>query len=334
MKQLIFKSRASRFALCAGLSMLSLFSCKQETIEPEVLNESSSVAAVDAATDIQIISCMEVNNTNPLNNLSLTLSSTGEPLIDMVILFSSNINVDPQTGEVIITHNENVTHILENRQKYLQPLKDKGMKVILSILGNHDKSGVANLDAQTAQAFAQKVKNTCDDYGLDGVFYDDEYSAYQNPPPAGFVQPSNQAAARLCYETKLAMPDKLVMVYVYSRTAHFGGSNAIPQAEAGEYIDYALHDYLQSYDLTNNYPGLPRSGWGMSSGEYALNRYPTATALTNLRNGGYGAHMIFSFDPTRSNFASNQRPALENLANILFDDQLLVDQTQIYAKDW
>lgn len=333
MRKLIFKKKTSWLALCVCLGSINLFSCSKEGLDSEAISETTSQAAVDAG-DIQIISCMEVNNTNPLNNLSLTLSSTGEPLIDMVILFSSNINVDRETGEVEITHNENVTHLLENRQKYLQPLKDKGMKVILSILGNHDESGVANLDEQTAQAFAQKIKNTCETYDLDGVFFDDEYSAYQTPVPPGFVTPSNQAAARLCYETKLAMPSKLVMVYVYSRTGNFAGTNAIPQAEAGEYIDYALHDYLQSYDLTNYYPGLPRSGWGMSSAEYALNRYPTTTALNNLRAGGYGAHMIFSFDPTRSNFSSNQQPALENLATILFDDQLVVDQTQIYAKDW
>ena len=208
------------------------------------------------------------------------------------------------------------------------------MKVILSILGNHDRSGVANLGEQTAREFAREIRDVCAAYDLDGVFFDDEYSRYETPAPAGFVTPSYQAAARLCYETKLAMPEKLVMVYVYSLTGNFGGANAIPQAQAGEYVDYALHDYLASFDLTNRYPGLPRSGWGMSSGEYGLNRYPTTTALRNLRSGGYGAHMIFAFDPNRANFSSRQMPALQNIASILFDDELVFDTNHRYAKDW
>ena len=72
----------------------------------------------------------------------------------------------------------------------------------------------------------------------------------------------------------------------------------------------------------------------MSSGEYGLNRYPTTTALRNLRSGGYGAHMIFAFDPNRANFSSRQMPALQNIASILFDDELVFDTNHRYAKDW
>lgn len=300
-----------------------------------LVKDVSKLPNADKSTGIKIISCMEVNDTNPLNNLSITLKNSGKPLVDMVILFSSNINYSEQLGKVIITHNPNVTHILENKEKYLKPLKDRGIKVILSILGNHDKSGVANLNGEAAKAFAQEIAATCKAYDLDGVFFDDEYSSYYfSNIPAGFVYPSAKAAANLCYETKKAMPDKLIMVYVYSRTGNFGGSNAIAEAPAGAYVDYALHDYLGSYSLTNAYPGLARSGWGMSSGEYAQGRFPTTTALNNIRTGGYGAHMIFAFDPNRANFTSRQKPALENIAKILFDDELVYDPAKKYAKDW
>ncbi len=298
------------------------------------VRDNSNLPSPDKSTGIKIISCMEVNDTNPLNNLSLTLRDSGKPLVDMVILFSSNINYNAQTGKVIITHNPNVTHILENKEKYLKPLKDKGMKVILSILGNHDRSGVANLGPVAAKQFAQEIRATCEAYDLDGVFFDDEYSAYQTPVPPGFESPSNKAAARLCYETKQAMPDKLVMVYVYGRTNNFGGSsNAIAEAQAGDYVDYALHDYLRSTSLSSAYPGLPTSRWGMWSGEYVLNRYPTVSNLRSLRSGGYGAHMIFAFDPNRSNW-NNQRTALNNIAVELFSDVLVYDEAHKYAKDW
>ncbi|TDS09744.1 glycoside hydrolase family 18 protein [Sphingobacterium paludis] len=342
MSYLIMQKTAKFRNLVLGLSALLFLSCKQEVLDvapaEEALITSNQdqlpVASAEKSTGIKIVSCMEVNDTNPLNNLSLTLKNSGKPLVDMVILFSSNINYDQQTGKVRVTHNDNVTHLLENKDKYLKPLKDRGMKVILSILGNHDRAGVANLDEQTARDFASEIRNVCATYDLDGVFFDDEYSRYENPPPPGFVTPSYRAAARLCYETKMAMPEKLVMVYVYSLTGDFGGANAIPQAQAGAYIDYALHDYLASFDLSTRYPGLPRSGWGMSSGEYALNRYPTTAALQNLRSGGYGAHLIFAFDPNRANFSSRQMPALQNIASILFDDELVFDTTHRYTKDW
>ncbi|MFZ4861781.1 BT_3987 domain-containing protein [Sphingobacterium sp. Mn56C] len=298
------------------------------------VNDLSSVPSTAKSTGIQIVSCMEVNDTNPLNNLSLKLKNSDKYLVDMVILFSSNINYDAATAKVKVTHNPNVTHLLANSAKYLKPLQDKGMKVILSILGNHDRAGVANLSDAAAKAFAQELKAVCEAYNLDGVFFDDEYSAYQNPVPPGFVSPSYRAAARLVYETKMAMPNKLTMVYVYSRTGHFGGNNAIAEAEAGQYVDYALHDYGGGYDLSSNYPGLPKSRWGMYSGEYSLNRYPSVSSLNALRNGNYGAHMIFAFDPKRPNFDSRQKPALQNLAKILFDDDLLLDESQVYSKDW
>lgn len=112
---------------------------------------------------------MEVNDTNPLNNLSFTLKSNGKPLVDALIIFSANINYNAETGRVYIFNNENVQALLDNREHYLKPLQDRGMKIILGLLGNHDRSGVANMSKETAQAFAQEVKAMCDAYQLDGI---------------------------------------------------------------------------------------------------------------------------------------------------------------------
>ncbi|AVF48183.1 endo-beta-N-acetylglucosaminidase F1 [Elizabethkingia anophelis] len=290
-------------------------------------------AAVTGTTkaNIKLFSFTEVNDTNPLNNLNFTLKNSGKPLIDIVVLFSANINYDAANDKVFVSNNPNVQHLLTNRTKYLKPLQDKGIKVILSILGNHDRSGIANLSTTRAKAFAQELKNTCDLYNLDGVFFDDEYSAYQTPPPSGFVTPSNNAAARLAYETKQAMPNKLVTVYVYSRTSSF--PNTVDGVKAGSYVDYAIHDYGGSYDLATNYPGLAKSGMVMSSQEFNQGRYATAQALRNIVTKGYGGHMIFAMDPNRSNFTSGQLPALKLIAKELYGDELVYSNTP-YSKDW
>ena len=294
-----------------------------------LVKDFSEIPTADKSTGIKIISCMEVNDTNPLNNLSFTLKSNNKPLIDQVILFSSNINYNNETGKVYVLHNPNVTHILNNRDKYIKPLQDRGIKVILSILGNHDRSGVANLSDETAKVFAQELKAVCDAYKLDGVFFDDEYSSYQNPPPPGFVSPSRDAASRLVYETKMAMPDKLVQVYVYSRT---NSLVTIDGKQPGEYIDYGIHDYGGGSDLSSNYPGLSKDGMALYSQEFNRGIFASRYHLQNLRNNGYGAHMIFAMDPFRSNY-SRQRTAMQMIAEELFDDELVVDNN-FYRKDW
>ncbi len=295
------------------------------------VKDISKLPDCNKPTGIKIISCMEVNDTNPLNNLCFTLKNSEKPLVDMVILFSGNINYNNETGRVYVYNNPNVQHLLDNREKYLKPLQDRGMKIVLGILGNHDRSGVANLADETARIFARELKAVCDAYKLDGVFFDDEYSDYQTPPPPGFVKPSNNAAARLCYESKRAMPDKLICTYVYGATAYF--PDPVDGVRSGEFIDYGIHDYGGGFDLEINYPGMPKSSMALYSQEFARESFAPEYVLKDLRDGGYGAHMIFAMDPNRSNFYRGQKPAMEKIAKVLFDDELVYDGKP-YSKDW
>lgn len=278
---------------------------------------------------IKVFSCMEVNDTNPLNNLKYTLKNSGKYLVDALIIFSANVNYNEETGRVYVLCNENVQALLDNREKYLKPLQDRGMKVILGLLGNHDRSGVANLSEEAARAYAKEIKALCDAYNLDGVFYDDEYSSYQNPVPAGFVSPSRAAASRLIYEVWKVQPERWNVAYCYSRTY---GLNEVDGVQAGTYCQYALHDYGGSSDLSNYFPGMPKSNMGLYSQEFNLGRFANANNLRNLRNNGYGSHMIFAMDPNRSN-VWNQENSLKNMAEIFYDDELVIDPTN-YTKDW
>lgn len=280
---------------------------------------------------IKVFSCMEVNDTNPLNNLSFTLKKSGKPLIDALIIFSANINYDEKTGRVYIYNNENVQALLDNREHYLKPLQDRGMKVILGILGNHDRSGIANLADETAKAFAQEVKAMCDAYNLDGIFVDDEYSNYEyrNITP-GFVYPSEQAAARLCYEVKMAQPDRWVVAYVYSST---GRLPAVDGKQSGEFVDYALHDYGGSYDLSSAFPGMPKMNMGLYSQEYNRRYFANEYDLKRMRAEGYGSHMIFAMDPNRWNFESGQLASMQSIARAFYDDEVVFDGKK-YPKDW
>lgn len=294
-----------------------------------LVKDITKMPSVDKASGMELISCMEVNDANPLSHLCFTLKKTGQPLFNQVILFSGNINYDEKTGRVFNYNNPNVSHILNNREKYLKPLQDKGIKVILGILGNHDRAGVANLSDQGAKLFAQELKAVLDAYELDGVFFDDEYSAYGAYP--GFVTPSITAASRLCYETKKAIGDKLVEVYVYSRTSML---YTVDGVEPGKYIDYALHDYGGTEPLTNSFPGLPKERWGMQSQEYNLGRsILNESSLRRMRENGYRTHMVFALNPFHNSFSWRQKSSLEAIARAFYDDELAYDGKP-YKKDW
>lgn len=282
--------------------------------------------------DIKIISCIEVNDCNPLNNLSYTLASTGQPLFDMVILFSSNIVYSEELGKPLIEHNTQMTNVLSNREKYIKPLQDRGIKVMLSLLGHRQRAGVANMASATIKMYTQEIKNTLDVYELDGVMFDDEYSEYY-PIYPGFVSPSSTAAANLIYGTKQAIGDKLVFTYLWNELRSLP---AVDGVEPGQYVDYALSNYFEEPATSEEYPGITNRQKAPWSQEFSLgyfyNDFSWYFSYERIIQGGYGAHMIFALDPNRGNFASKQLPELKKMTSILCSDELVYDGV-VYPAD-
>ena len=119
----------------------------------------------------------EVNDVNPLNTLSFQLEN-GKLIWDVIVLFAANINYDSEAGRPRVQCNPNVQYLLDNNETFLQPLRRRGVKVLLGLLGNHDITGLAQLSDQGAKDFAREIAQYCKAYNLDGVNYDDEYSKY------------------------------------------------------------------------------------------------------------------------------------------------------------
>ena len=109
---------------------------------------------------VQMVLYFEINDTNPLNALEF-LTESGKYYFDHIVLFAANINWDPEKKRVYLSNNENVQFLLDNNDKYLQPLRKVGMKVIISILGNHDEAGVAQLSDMGAKEFARELAGYC-----------------------------------------------------------------------------------------------------------------------------------------------------------------------------
>ena len=92
-------------------------------------------------------------------------------------IYAANINA--QKGNPALYFNSQTLKTVQSNQIAL--LHKKGIKVILSILGNHQHVGVANFASYAnADIFAIQCKDAVQKYNLDGIDIDDEYADYPN----------------------------------------------------------------------------------------------------------------------------------------------------------
>ncbi len=189
---------------------------------------------------------VEVNSGNILNVGSYTLKDSGKQLFDVAIIFAANVNYNAAEQRACLTFNSNVQHILTNRDKYIKPLQDKGIKVILDVLGNHDFTGVANLGGAYATSFAAQCKAAVEAYGLDGIDLDDEWSDYKSNNKYGLS--SGVKMAELVLALRKAMPDKIIAVY------NIGAAGSIPATHNGQSlvdaIDFGMYAFYGQYSTS------------------------------------------------------------------------------------
>lgn len=236
----------------------------------------------------------EVNGVNPLNTFSFELEN-GKLLWDAVVLFAANINYDSDAGRPYVKCNPQVQFLLDNNETYLQPLRKRGVKVLLGLLGNHDMTGLAQLSDQGAKDFAREVAQYCKAYNLDGVNYDDEYSTSPDLSNPALTQKSTKAAARLCYETKKAMPDKWVTVFDYG---YMYGVASVDGVDADEWIDVVVPNYGGSASPIGNMGYEKCAGMAMEL-NLGSGGSLTGSRAQSLMNSGYGWFMGFAPSPEK-----------------------------------
>lgn len=250
----------------------------------------------------------EVNDVNPLNAFSFQLEN-GKYLWDVVVLFAANINYDAEAGRPYVKCNPNVQYLLDNNETLLQPLRKRGIKVLLGLLGNHDMAGLAQLSKQGAKDFAREVAQYCYAYNLDGVNYDDEYSGMPDIDNPSFVYPSTEAAARLCYETKQAMPDKLVTVFDYGQMY---GVDSVDGVDADEWIDIVVPNYGGTAYPIGNMSKRKCAGLAMEF-NLGVGSNLSSQTVKHLLAGNYGWYMGFAPFPDRYNSIFRRLSGAEEL---------------------
>lgn len=117
---------------------------------------------------------VEVNSNSLKNTACYIRSDTKTPYLNMVSIFAANINGDSPNSPYVY-FNDQVTKVLKSDQ--IAHLHKKGMKVLITLLGNHQKAGWNCMtDEGAAQQFANSIVDMVNQYDLDGVDIDDEYS--------------------------------------------------------------------------------------------------------------------------------------------------------------
>lgn len=255
---------------------------------------------------------------NPYNLHEFKLEN-GKYLFDVVCLFAANINYNAEEGHLYINRNENVQYWLDHADTYIRPLQKHGVKVILGLLCNWDWSCLASLSEYGAQVFAKQLKDICDTYGLDGVNFDDEYEqgTPEDPDNPLYGGHSEENGARLCYETKKAMPDKLVTVY--DLQAMYGVSE-VEGVDASEWIDIVVADYGRKAYPVGNMTLKDCSGISI---EMARSPHADERSLNEMMMEGYGWVMMFDlYANGRESVYKSQISACQTVAKTLYEVEM------------
>lgn len=114
-------------------------------------------------------------NSNAFKNVGCYIDSDSKKsFFEIASVFAANINGD-NPNEPVIYLNDNVIAALES--DIIKDLHAKGIKIVVTLLGNHQNAGWSCMtDEKAAYAFADKIVNLVNQYNVDGIDIDDEYS--------------------------------------------------------------------------------------------------------------------------------------------------------------
>lgn len=232
------------------------------------------------------IAYVEVNN-DQLANVGRYQLANGANAFDVAIIFAANINWNG--SKAVLYNNENVQATLDDAATQIRPLQAKGIKVSLSILGNHQGAGIANFPTQAAaEDFAAQVSATVSKYGLDGVDLDDEYSDYGTN---GTPQPNQQSIGWLISALRADMPGKLISFYDIGPASSALSSSS---STIGSKLDYAWNPYYGTYSAPS-IPGLDKSR--LSAAAVDVQNTPQSTSVSlaqRTKADGYGVFMTYN----------------------------------------
>lgn len=268
--------------------------------DPARATASATSATKSGPTSIAYV---EVNN-DQLANVGRYQLANGANAFDVAIIFAANINWNG--SKAVLYDNDKVQATLDAAATQIKPLQAKGIKVSLSILGNHQGAGIANFPTQAAAAdFASQVTATVTKYGLDGVDLDDEYSDYGTN---GTPQPNQQSIGWLITALRAQMPGKLISFYDIGPASSSLSSSS---STIGSKLDYAWNPYYGTYSAPS-IPGLGKAKLSAAAVDIQNTAQSTAVSLAQrTKADGYGVFMTYNLpDGDVSSYVSSMTQVL------------------------
>ncbi|MEU0315478.1 endo-beta-N-acetylglucosaminidase H [Nocardioides sp. NPDC006273] len=229
---------------------------------------------------------VEVNN-HSIGNVAKYELAGGGNVFDIGLIFAANINYDGQ--QAYLYNNPQVQAQLDAADLHIRPAQAKGIKILLSVLGNHQGAGFANFpDRAAAEAFADQLADVVTRYGLDGIDFDDEWSNYG---ANGTGQPNDFSFVYLVQALRERLPDKLITLYFIGPTSErlsYGGVNA------GDLLDYAWNPYYGTWGVPD-VPGLGKAELAPAAIDMQATSSSTAANLASRTVAqGYGVFNTYN----------------------------------------
>lgn len=302
--------------LAASLTAIFAFcACSQNEMPVNQPSDNQTAPVTRTATGIKNIVYVEVNDINPLNAGSYTMN--GAPFFDYVILFAANIR--GVGSDATLYNNPNVQYILDHKDTLIKPLQDKGIKVLLGLLGDHTGLGFANMNAAQTTQFANAITSALETYGLDGVDFDDEWAEYgRNGYPSGSTGSFSNLITTLSSSPKMA--GKAITVFDYGYASELSGVNSKINYGMYAFFNYPswgtgfgmpiskwapytinLRNYQDPYDVEEYANQVASKGYG-AIGYYDLRANDTSEVLNAVAQGAFNSTCIYDGNSYPKNY--------------------------------
>lgn len=300
--------------------------------DPDPGIEFPSIPNVDHGNRTPLnMTTVYVNTTNPLNAKSYyltdTISNSSEPFLDLCVLDAGKIHKSSDNMPTLYLDSD-MNHVLANADTYIRPLQEKGIKVLLRILGDGQDMGVANMNETQADAFTDILVWVVGSYGLNGITFDDQYSEY-----SGMVYNSySNIILKLREKFDTYFPDENRLITV----RQWGNYNQI-SALAGTALDYADHGTYgpNVFMSSSSILGVTNDRWSPQALKISTNYISYFLNQIKVRSiqasqGGYG---VISTDDMRSADDINPLNVFVKIAEGALGKTVTYDGNN-YAKNW
>ena len=276
---------------------------------------------------VKTICYIEVNNENILNAGEYTMENSKKPFFDIVNVFAANIRLNKE-GKPYVHCNPQVTFVLENADKLIRPLQQKGIKVHLTILGDHTPAGMRSLGDEAAKDFAKELKSYVDIYGFDGISFDDEWSNYEQVGGhPGLVVPSQEQYSRLIYECRQIMPDKQIVGSCCKQENGEPSINYplgdIEGKDVNDLLDYTVFGNYNLWDTLDHIDKTKQCPYAINVTED--NFYPNSFHLSNIKNE-WGYFAIYNLKASKV-YSSK----FNEIGQTLYNDNIIWTE-QVYGR--